>query len=113
VTSTNPMSTMADRPAMTSFPSLSHHKVCDHAKNRTAGLHRLGCHQLAGALLRQRRTPVELAGIASKNTPEARAQLPAGIPFLKSTDELAALKSDLVIEAAGRPKMAGRRVYHC
>jgi aspartate dehydrogenase len=59
-----------------------------------------------GALLRQRGTPVEIIGIATIDTPEARAQLPQGVPFLGSTDELAALKPDLVIEAAGRAAIA-------
>ena len=55
-----------------------------------------------GALLRQRETPVEIAAIATMDTPEARAELPEGIPFLGSPDELGALKPDLVVEAAGR-----------
>lgn len=55
-----------------------------------------------GALLRQRTTPVEIAAIATMDTPEARAQLPSGVRFLGSPDELGALKPDLVIEAAGR-----------
>src|ERR1700688_2478316 len=59
-----------------------------------------------GALLRQRGTPVEIVGVAAIDTLEARAQLPQGVPFLGSTDELAALKPDLVIEAAGRAAIA-------
>jgi aspartate dehydrogenase len=59
-----------------------------------------------GALLRQRQTPVEIVAIAAIDTPEARAQLPQGVPFLGSTEALAALKPDLVIEAAGRAAIA-------
>jgi aspartate dehydrogenase len=55
-----------------------------------------------GALLKQRETPVEIAAIATIDTPEARAELPPGVAFLGSPDELANLKPDLVIEAAGR-----------
>jgi aspartate dehydrogenase len=55
-----------------------------------------------GALLRQRETPVEIAAIATIDTPQARAELPHGVAFLGSPDELAALKPDLVVEAAGR-----------
>jgi aspartate dehydrogenase len=55
-----------------------------------------------GALLSERGTPVEIAAIATVDTPQARAALPSGIPFLRSPDELAALKPDLVVEAAGR-----------
>jgi aspartate dehydrogenase len=59
-----------------------------------------------GALLRQRETPVEIVAIAAIDTPEARAQLPRGVPFLGSTEALAALKPDLVIEAVGRAAIA-------
>src|ERR1700743_3807979 len=55
-----------------------------------------------GALLLQRKTPVEFVAVATIDSPEARPQLPPGVPFLGSTDQLAALKPDLVIEAAGR-----------
>jgi aspartate dehydrogenase len=55
-----------------------------------------------GALLRQRETPVEIAAVATIDTPAARAELPQGVPFLGSPDELAALEPDLVVEAAGR-----------
>jgi len=56
----------------------------------------------AGALLAERKTPMEIAGIATMDTPEARAALPPGARFLASPTELAALKPDLVVEAAGR-----------
>jgi aspartate dehydrogenase len=59
-----------------------------------------------GELLRQRQVSIEIAAIATADTPEARAQLPIGTPFLKSAEELAALKPDLVIEAAGRAAIA-------
>jgi aspartate dehydrogenase len=55
-----------------------------------------------GALLRRRETPIDIAAIATIDTPEARAALPQGVPFLASPAELAALKPDLVVEAAGR-----------
>ncbi|MCP3395324.1 aspartate dehydrogenase [Bradyrhizobium sp. CCGB12] len=55
-----------------------------------------------GALLKQRETPVEIAAIATMDTPRARAELPPGVAFLGSPDELAAIRPDLVIEAAGR-----------
>jgi aspartate dehydrogenase len=41
-----------------------------------------------GALLKQRGTPVEIVGIATENTPPARAETPSGIPFTSSSDEL-------------------------
>jgi aspartate dehydrogenase len=52
-----------------------------------------------GELLTQRRTAVEIAGVAVRT---AEARLPAGVPRVTSADELIALKPDLVIEAAGR-----------
>jgi aspartate dehydrogenase len=55
-----------------------------------------------GALLAERETPVEIVAIATVDTPQARAALPSGIPCLRSPDDLAALKPDLVVEAAGR-----------
>lgn len=55
-----------------------------------------------GALLAERTTAVEIAAIATIDTPEARAELPAGVAFLGSAEQLTALKPDLVIEAAGR-----------
>jgi aspartate dehydrogenase len=55
-----------------------------------------------GALLKQRQTAVEIVAIATMDTPQARAELPPGVSFLRSPDELAALEPDLVIEAAGR-----------
>lgn len=55
-----------------------------------------------GALLAQRRSSVEIVGIATIDTPAARAAIPNGIPFLGEPAQLAVLKPDLVIEAAGR-----------
>jgi aspartate dehydrogenase len=55
-----------------------------------------------GALLAARNTAVEIVGIAAIDTPENRALIPLGIRFLTSPSELAALRPDLVIEAAGR-----------
>lgn len=59
-----------------------------------------------GDLLRARKTPIEIVAIATANTQEARAHLPASIPFLKFPEQLAELKPDLVIEAAGRAAIA-------
>jgi aspartate dehydrogenase len=59
-----------------------------------------------GELLRKRRTRLDIVAIATANTPEARAQLPAGIPFLESPEQLAGFKPDLVVEAAGRAAIA-------
>ena len=55
-----------------------------------------------GALLAERKTAIDIVGIATIDTPEARAALPPGVRFLAAPDELAALKPDLVVEAAGR-----------
>ncbi len=55
-----------------------------------------------GELLRQRGAPVEIAAIATLDSPEARSQLPKGVAFLASEDQLRALQPDLVVEAAGR-----------
>lgn len=55
-----------------------------------------------GALLTQRKTAVDIMAVATIDTPEARAKLPADVPFLGSTGQLASLKPDLVVEAAGR-----------
>jgi aspartate dehydrogenase len=53
-------------------------------------------------LLKARNTPVEIVGVATRDEPAERARIPAGVPFLASPSELAALKPDLVAEAAGR-----------
>jgi aspartate dehydrogenase len=55
-----------------------------------------------GELLRKRKTQLEIVAITTANTPEARAQLPKGIPFLEAPEQLAGFKPDLVVEAAGR-----------
>jgi aspartate dehydrogenase len=55
-----------------------------------------------GALLAARNTAVEIVGIAAIDTTENRALIPLGIRFLTSPSELAVLRPDLVIEAAGR-----------
>ena len=59
-----------------------------------------------GALLRERKTPAEIVGIATIDTPEARAGLPSGVRFLSAPSDLADLNPDLVIEAAGRAAIA-------
>ncbi len=55
-----------------------------------------------GALLAERGAAVEIVGIATIDTPEARALMPADIPFLGTGEQLALLRPDLVVEAAGR-----------
>jgi aspartate dehydrogenase len=55
-----------------------------------------------GALLTLRNAAVEMVGIATLDTPESRAAIPPGIRFLTSPRELAALRPDIVVEAAGR-----------
>ena len=59
-----------------------------------------------GALLEQRKSAIEIAGIATRDTPEERAKLPDGVSFLRSPDDLASLNPDLVVEAAGRAAIA-------
>jgi aspartate dehydrogenase len=53
-------------------------------------------------LLKARNAPVDIVGVATKDDPAERARIPAGVPFLASPSELAALRPDLVAEAAGR-----------
>lgn len=55
-----------------------------------------------GDLLSQRKAAIDVAGVATKHEPAARALIPPGYPFLAHPDELAAAKPDLVVEAAGR-----------
>jgi aspartate dehydrogenase len=55
-----------------------------------------------GALLALRKTAVDIVGIATIDTPEARASIPKGVRFLGDPAELAALNPDIVVEAAGR-----------
>jgi len=55
-----------------------------------------------GDLLKQRGAPIEIVGVATKDDPIERARIPAGVPFLASPADVAALKPDLVVEAAGR-----------
>jgi hypothetical protein len=55
-----------------------------------------------GALLAQRKTAIDIVGIATIDTAEARASIPEGVRFLRSPDELAGLRPDIVVEAAGR-----------
>jgi aspartate dehydrogenase len=55
-----------------------------------------------GALLAQRNAAVEIVGIAALDSPESRSAIPQGIRFLTSPRELAELRPDIVIEAAGR-----------
>jgi aspartate dehydrogenase len=55
-----------------------------------------------GALLAQRKAAIDIVGIATIDTAEARASIPQGVRFLRSPDELAALRPDIVVEAAGR-----------
>lgn len=53
-------------------------------------------------LLTARGAPVDIIAVATRDDPAERARIPAGVPFLAAPSELAALKPDLVIEAAGR-----------
>ncbi|HWV53648.1 aspartate dehydrogenase [Pseudorhodoplanes sp.] len=53
-------------------------------------------------LLKARNAPVDIVAVATRDDPTERARIPAGVPFLASSSDLAALKPDLVIEAAGR-----------
>jgi aspartate dehydrogenase len=53
-------------------------------------------------LLKARNAPADIVAVATKDDPAERARIPEGVPFLASPSELAALKPDLVIEAAGR-----------
>jgi aspartate dehydrogenase len=53
-------------------------------------------------LLNARRAPVEVVAVATRDDPAERARIPEGVPFLAAANELAALKPDLVVEAAGR-----------
>jgi aspartate dehydrogenase len=55
-----------------------------------------------GALLAERNSAIDIVGIATLDTPEARASIPSGIGFLSSHDQLIGLKPDIVVEAAGR-----------
>jgi aspartate dehydrogenase len=55
-----------------------------------------------GALLAARNAAVEIVGIAAIETPENRASIPPGVRFLTSPRELAELRPDIVVEAAGR-----------
>ena len=55
-----------------------------------------------GALLAQRNAAIEIVGIAALDNPESRAAIPQDIRFLTSPRELAALRPDIVVEAAGR-----------
>src|SRR5690348_5917550 len=55
-----------------------------------------------GDLLAQRAAPVEIVGVATIDTPQARAAIPKHIPFLADPARLAELAPDLVVEAAGR-----------
>ncbi len=55
-----------------------------------------------GDLLARRSSNVDIAGVATIDTPAARALIPSGIPFVKEPAELARIKPDLVVEAAGR-----------
>jgi aspartate dehydrogenase len=55
-----------------------------------------------GALLVQRSADVEIVGVATIDTAEARAAIPEGVRFLADPAELKELHPDLVVEAAGR-----------
>ncbi|HZP78519.1 MAG TPA: aspartate dehydrogenase [Pseudolabrys sp.] len=54
------------------------------------------------ALLAQRRTPVQIVGIAVSAQAKARPPMPPGAELLTAPDQLAAARTDLIVEAAGR-----------
>jgi aspartate dehydrogenase len=53
-----------------------------------------------GALLKERTASVDIVAVATRT--RSRTAIPAGASFLQHPDELATLKPDLVVEAAGR-----------
>lgn len=55
-----------------------------------------------GELLAQRKSAVDIVGVATSDAAKIRDTAPAGARFIVSPDELAALKPNLVVEAAGR-----------
>jgi len=55
-----------------------------------------------GDLLAKRGSAVEIVGVATINEPAARAAIPRHLRFLERPAELAEVKPDLVVEAAGR-----------
>jgi aspartate dehydrogenase len=55
-----------------------------------------------GDLLQQRRSQVDIVGIATRNKLSAKHRIPAGVQFIDAPERLAAIRPDLVIEAAGR-----------
>ena len=55
-----------------------------------------------GDLLAQRKAAVEIVGVATIDTAEARAAIPPHIPFVREPVQLADIMPDLVVEAAGR-----------
>lgn len=55
-----------------------------------------------GELLADRGAPVVVAGVATVDTPQARGAIPDGVPFVATPRDLAALRPDLVVEAAGK-----------
>jgi aspartate dehydrogenase len=54
------------------------------------------------ALLAQRKAGIEIVGIAVRNADGARADFPRGARLLASPADLAEVRSDLIVEAAGR-----------
>jgi aspartate dehydrogenase len=54
-----------------------------------------------GALLAERSSPVHIVGVATRNELPAD-HLPRGAVALSTPEELASLRPDLVVEAAGR-----------
>ena len=55
-----------------------------------------------GALLSARKTPMDIVGVATIDTVEARSAIPKGVLFLNSPSQLRELQPDIVVEAAGR-----------
>jgi aspartate dehydrogenase len=55
-----------------------------------------------GALLAERQSLVEIVGIATSGRPNSPSIVPAGITLVEDTSQLAGLRPDLIVEAAGR-----------
>lgn len=55
-----------------------------------------------GELLKERRSNIQIVGIATIDEPHARSLIPDGIPFVSDPSQLGEIRPDLIIEAAGR-----------
>lgn len=59
-----------------------------------------------GELLRQRSAVADIVGIATRDAGSVQSQIPAGARHIDNPDQLAKLKPDLVVEAAGSTAVA-------